>query len=176
MLQEAVLESRGKILEVGQAFSKQFGREYGLIECYRSDDAEVLLLTMGSLSGSVKEMVDEYRDHGERIGLVKVRAFRPFPAKELVKALSNAKAVAILEKDFSPGSTGALFSDLSGAFANAKKSPLLLNFICGLGGRDVSVIQIREAAKAAMEAAKTGEVKETVRWLGLRETMVGLKL
>lgn len=175
MLQKAMLESRGKILEVGQAFNKQFGREHGLIECYRSDDAEVLLLTMGSLSGSVKEVVDEYRDHGERVGLVKVRTFRPFLAKELAEALSNAKAVAVLEKDFSPGSTGALFSDLSGALANAKKSPLLLNFICGLGGRDVSVIQIREAAKAAMKAAKTGEVKEAVRWLGLRETMVGLK-
>ncbi len=175
MLQKAMLESRGKILEVGQAFNKQFGREHGLIECYRSDDAEVLLLTMGSLSGSVKEVVDEYRGHGERVGLVKVRTFRPFLAKELAEALSNAKAVAVLEKNFSPGSTGALFSDLSGAFANAKKSPLLLNFICGLGGRDVSVIQIREAAKAAMEAAKTGEVKEAVRWLGLRETMVGLR-
>ncbi len=175
MLQKAMLESRGKILEVGQAFSKQFGREHGLIECYRSDDAEVLLLTMGSLSGSVKEVVDEYRGHGARVGLVKVRTFRPFLTKELAEALSNAKAVAVLEKDFSPGSTGALFSDLSGALANAKKSPLLLNFICGLGGRDVSVIQIREAAKAAMEAAKTGEVKEAVRWLGLRETMVGLK-
>jgi len=81
----------------------------------------------------------------------------------------------VLEKDFSPGSTGALFSNLSGAFANAKKSPLLLNFICGLGGRDVSVTQIREAAKTAMVAAETGEVKEAVRWLGLRETKVGLR-
>ena len=175
MLQEAVLASKEKIIEVGQAFNKQFGRKSSLIECYRSDDADVILLTMGSLSGSVKEVIDEYRGHGERVGLVKVRAFRPFPAKELVNSLEHAKAVAVLEKDFSPGSTGALFSDLSGAFANARKSPLLLNFICGLGGRDVPSIQIREATKAAMEAAKTGEVKKTVHWLGLRETMVGLK-
>ncbi|MFB0499799.1 MAG: pyruvate ferredoxin oxidoreductase [Candidatus Hadarchaeaceae archaeon] len=175
MLQEAVLKSKEKIIEVGQAFGRQFGRKSDLIECYRSDDADVILLTMGSLSGSVKEMIDEYRGHGERVGLVKVRAFRPFPEKELVDSLAHAKAVAVLEKDFSPGSTGALFSDLSGAFVNSRESPLLLNFICGLGGRDVSSLQIREATKAAMESAKTGEVKKTVRWLGLRETMVGLK-
>ncbi len=175
MLQEDVLKSKEKIVEVDRAFAKRFGRGYGLLESYRADDAEVILLTMGSLSGSIREMVDEYRSHGERVGLVKVRAFRPFPAKELEDAISGAKAVAVLEKDISPGLTGALFADLSSALVNARKSPLLLNFICGLGGRDISQLQIREATKAAMEAAKTGEVKETVRWLGLRETMVGLK-
>jgi len=175
MLQEDVLKSKEKIVEVDRAFVKKFGRGYGLLESYRADDAEVILLTMGSLTGSIKEMVDEYRSHGERVGLVKVRAFRPFPARELEAALSGAKAVAVLEKDISLGLTGALFADLSSALVNARKSPLLLNFICGLGGRDISPLQIREATKAAMEAAKTGEVKETVRWLGLRETMVGLK-
>ncbi len=175
MLQESVLESRDKILEVGRLFGKQFGREYGLIECYRNDDAEVVFVTMGSLSGSIRDIVDEYRDQGERVGFVKVRAFRPFPAKELVEALAHAKAVAVLEKDISLGATGALFLDLSGAFTNAKRAPLLLNFICGLGGRDVTETQIREAAKTAMNAAKTGEVKEVVQWLGLRETLVGLK-
>ena len=87
----------------------------------------------------------------------------------------RAKAVAVIEKDVSLGSTGGLFMDVSAALANARKSPLMQNFICGLGGRDVTAAQIREAVKSAVEAAKSGKVEESVRWLGLRETMVGLK-
>lgn len=175
MLQEAMLEARRKLAEVDRAFGKRFGRRYGLIERYRSDDADILLLTMGSLSGTAKELIDWYRKRGERVGLVRVRSFRPFPAKELVKTLGNAKAVAVLEKDISVGWTGALFADIAAAFINVRKKPLLMNFICGLGGRDVSPLQIREAIRAAARAAETGEVKKPVRWLGLREKLVGLK-
>jgi pyruvate ferredoxin oxidoreductase alpha subunit len=175
LLQEAVLKSKDKIIEVGELFGKQFGREYGLMECYHTGDADVVLVVMGSLSGGVKDIVDEYRKQGLKVGLVNLRVFRPFPAKELAEAFGGAKAVAVIEKDVSMGSTGGLFLDVSVALANAKKTPLLLNFICGLGSRDVTAAQIREAVKSAVEAAKTGEVKEAVRWLGLRETMVGLK-
>ncbi|HID60387.1 MAG TPA: hypothetical protein EYP46_00830 [Hadesarchaea archaeon] len=175
MLQEDMLKAKEKILEIDKAFAKKFGREYGLLERYQTDDAEIILLTMGSLSGSLKEIVDEYRQHGERIGFVKLRTFRPFPAKELETELANTKAVAVLEKDISPGLSGALFTDLSAALVNAERSPLLLNFICGLAGRDISPLQIREAVKSAMEAAETGRVKKPVQWLGLRETLVGLR-
>lgn len=175
LLQEAVLKSKDKIIEVGKLFGKQFGREYGLMECYHTEDADVVLVVMGSLSGGVKDIVDEYRKQGLKVGLVNLRVFRPFPAKELAEAFGGAKAVAVIEKDVSMGSTGGLFLDVSVALANAKKAPLLLNFICGLGSRDVTAAQIREAVKSAVEAAKTREVKEAVRWLGLRETMVGLK-
>ncbi len=175
MLQEAMLEARRKLAEVDRVFGKRFGRRYGLIERYRSDDADVLLLTMGSLSGTAKELIDRYRKRGERVGLVRVRSFRPFPAKELVNALGNAKAVAVLEKDISVGWTGALFADLAAAFINVRKKPLLVNFVCGLGGRDVSSLQIREAIRVAARAAETGEVKKPVRWLGLREKLVGLR-
>lgn len=174
MLQETMLAAKEKLIEVDRAFGKHFGRRYGLIECYRSEDADILLLTMGSLSGTAKELIDRYRKRGERVGLVKVRLFRPFPAKELVNALGRAKAVAVLEKDISAGWTGALFSDTAAAFINAREKPLMVNFICGLGGRDVSSLQIREAIRAAARAAETGEVKKPVRWLGLREKLVGL--
>jgi pyruvate ferredoxin oxidoreductase alpha subunit len=174
MLQQAMCAAEHKLVEVDREFGKRFGRRYGLLERYQSDDADVLLLTIGSLSGSAKELIDRYRERGERVGLVRVRAYRPFPGKELVEALSGAKAVAILERDISLGWTGALFSDVSSAFINTKKSPLLLNFICGLGGRDVSSIQIREALRAAAKAAEKGEVRKPVRWLGLREKIVGL--
>lgn len=175
MLQEALLKSKDKIIEVGKLFGKQFGREYGLMECYHTGDADIVLVVMGSLSGGVKDIVDEYRKQGLKVGLINLRVFRPFPAKELAEAFGGAKAVAVIEKDVSMGSTGGLFLDVSAALANAKKAPLLLNFICGLGSRDVTAAQIREVVKSAVAAAKTGEMKEAVRWLGLRETMVGLK-
>ncbi len=175
MLQEEMLKAKEKILEVGSSFAEKFGRKYDLLECYRTNDAEIILLTAGSLAGSLKDVVDEYRQHGDRVGLIKLRAFRPFPAEELRNAVANARAVAVLEKDISPGLSGALFSDLSTALINSRNPPLLMNFICGLAGRDVSPLQIREAVKSTLEAAETGEVKNPVRWLGLRETLVGLR-
>lgn len=174
MLQQAMCAAKQKLLDVDGEFGKRFGRRYGLLERYKSDDADVLLLTAGSLSSSAKELIDRYRRRGERVGLVKVRAYRPFPGEELVEALSHAKAVAVLEKDISLGWAGALFTDVSAVFVNVKRAPLLMNFICGLGGRDVSSLQIREAIRAAAKAAETGEVRRPVRWLGLREKIVGL--
>jgi len=176
MLQQAMCVAKQKLVDVDREFGKRFGRRYGLLERYKSDNADVLLLTAGSLSSSAKELIDRYRKRGERVGLVKVRAYRPFPAEELVEALGHAKAVAVLEKDISLGWAGALFTDVSAAFVNVKKAPLIMDFICGLGGRDVSQLQIREALRAAARAAETGEVRRPVRWLGLREKIVGLRI
>jgi len=176
MLQQAMCAAKQKLLDVDREFGKRFGRRYGLLERYKSDNADVLLLTAGSLSSSAKELIDRYRKRGERVGLVKVRAYRPFPAEELVEALGHAKAVAVLEKDISLGWAGALFTDVSAAFVNVKRAPLMMDFICGLGGRDVSPLQIREALRAAAKAAETGEVRRPVRWLGLREKVVELEM
>jgi pyruvate ferredoxin oxidoreductase alpha subunit len=175
MQQEAMRAANEKLVEVDAEFGKKFGRRYKLLERYHSADADVILLTMGSLSSSVKELVDRYRERGEKIGLVKVRSFRPFPAEELIDAIGHAKAVAVLEKDISLGSAGALFLDTAASFINVKKAPLMLDFICGLGGRDVEALQIKEAIRAAARAAESGEVRKAVRWLGLREKLVGLR-
>jgi pyruvate ferredoxin oxidoreductase alpha subunit len=174
MLQQAMRASRHKLVEVDREFGRRFGRRYGLLERYKSGNADILLLTAGSLSSSVKELIDRYRKRGEKVGLVKVRAYRPFPGEELVEALGHAKAVAVLEKDISIGWAGALFTDVSAALMNVKRAPLIMDFICGLGGRDVSPLQIREALRAAAKAAETGEVRRPVHWLGLREKVVGL--
>ncbi|MDI6819771.1 MAG: pyruvate synthase subunit PorA [Candidatus Hodarchaeaceae archaeon] len=175
MLQEAVRVAEDKIAEIDRAFGRRFGRRYGLIERYRSDDAEVVLLTLGSLSGTARGLIDRYRKRGEKVGLVKLRVFRPFPFGELIDALGHAKAVAVLEKDVSLGSGGALFIDAAAAFIDVARRPLMLNFICGLGGRDVTQLDIREAIRVAGRAAETGVVRRAVRWLGLREKIVGLR-
>ncbi|MBC7219665.1 MAG: pyruvate ferredoxin oxidoreductase, partial [Hadesarchaea archaeon] len=90
LLQKAVEEAKAKIIEVDEEFKRRFGRGYGIMEKYHSDDAEVIILTMGSLSSSSKEVVDSLRKRGEKVGLVKLKSFRPFPAKEIVEALGRA--------------------------------------------------------------------------------------
>jgi len=168
LLQKAVLDSKKKLIEVNNEFKKRFGRGYDLIERYHSDDAEVILVTMGSLSSTSKDIVDVCRERGERVGLVKVKSFRPFPSEEIIEAIGNAKAVAVLEKDISLGHAGGLFLDTAASFANVGHSPLMINFICGLGGRDVTSPQIEQAIR------ETGKVREKVRWLGLQEKLVGV--
>lgn len=176
MVQEAMRTAKQKLVGVDKEFKKRFGRSYGLIERYRSDGADIVLVTLGSLSSTLKELIDRYREQGESVGLVKVRSFRPFPVKELIDALKAAKVVAVLEKDVSFGSAGALFLDTAATFVNVEDGPLMLNFICGLGGRDVLPSDIRKVVKAAATAAEKGTVKRAVRWLGLREKLVGLRL
>jgi len=175
MQQEAMRAAKEKLVKIDAEFGKKFGRRYKLLERYHSDDADVVLMTMGSLSSSVKEIVDRYRERGEKVGLVKLKSFRPFPVEELIDALGHAKAVAVLEKNISFGSAGALFLDTAASFINMEKPPLMLDFICGLGGRDVEALQIKEAIRAAARAAESGEVRKAVRWLGLREKLVGLR-
>lgn len=174
MLQQAVCASKQHLVKVDKEFGKRFGRRYGLLERYKSEGAEIVLLAAGSLCGTARPLIDKYRKRGERVGLVKLRVYRPFPAQELVEALEGARAVAVLEKDISLGLAGAIYTDLAAAFVNERRRPLLLNFVCGLGGRDVSPLQIREAVKAAAKAVEAREVKRPVRWLGLREKVIGL--
>lgn len=142
------------------------------MEKYCCDDAEVMILTMGSLSSSARDVVDNLRSKGEKVGLVKLKSFRPFPTDEIVETLGQSKAVAVLEKDISLGYAGGLFIDTAAAFANTKQAPLMINFICGLAGRDVTSAQIEQAVRETQKAAETGEVKEKVRWLGLQEKLV----
>ena len=176
MLHEAVAASREKLVEVDEEFGRRFGRRFGLIERYFSDDADIVLVTAGSLSGTIKDVVDDYRAKGESVGHLRIRVFRPFPSDDIVDALKNAKVVAVLEKDISLGYGGAIFTDLAAAFANrGRKPPLMINFICGLGGRDVSPMDIREAVRQSASALQAGEVKRNVRWLGLREKILGLR-
>ncbi|MEM2889829.1 MAG: transketolase C-terminal domain-containing protein, partial [Candidatus Hadarchaeum sp.] len=172
LLQEAVQGAKDKIIEVDEEFKKRFGRGYGIMEKYRCDDAEVMILTMGSLSSSSREVVDKLREQGEKVGMVKLKSFRPFPTDEIVETLGQAKAVAVLEKDISLGYAGGLFIDTAAAFINSKHAPLMINFICGLAGRDVTSAQIEQAVREAQKAAKTGVVAEKVRWLGLQEKLV----
>jgi len=138
-----------------------------MMEEYRTDDADIILLTMGSLAGTIKEVVDRWRGRGEKVGLVKLRLYRPFPAEELAEVLMGAKAVGVVEKDISMGWVGALYTDVVAAFANVKRRPLFLDFVMGLGGRDVKFSDLDEVIEITSGAASSGEVGKVLHWIGL---------
>ncbi|MEM3171699.1 MAG: hypothetical protein QXL58_04905, partial [Candidatus Hadarchaeales archaeon] len=121
--------AKEEFVRVTEEFRRRFGRKYGILEEYRTEDAELLLFTMGSLMGTVREAVDRCREKGEKVGAVKLTLYRPFPEQEVVRALSRGKVVGILEKDISTGWMGALYTDTVAAFANESKRPLFQNFI-----------------------------------------------
>ncbi|MCX7635850.1 MAG: hypothetical protein N2Z74_08945, partial [Syntrophales bacterium] len=172
MLDQAVLNSKKVIQEVGEEFGRKFGRKYGLLETYGCEDADFVIVTMGSLAGAVKDVVDELREKGRKVGILKLRSFRPFPSDEVVEALSNVKALGVMEKDISLGSFGALFLDVATSLVLNDVRVPMVDIICGLANRDVTFREIVEAFDIIEDAASKGRsVRETI-WLGLRRDLL----
>lgn len=139
-LDKALMDSAGAIVEVADEFKKNIGRYQGaLIDTYMTDDAEVILVAMGSIISTIKEAVDKLRGEGQKVGVLKVRAFRPFPKEEVCKALEGAKDVLVMDKAFSPGYGGVLTMEIRAAFCGRKAVPQIKGHIIGLGGRDINV-------------------------------------
>lgn len=133
----AVKRAKDVYIKAAREFSSLFGRDYsGVIEEYRMEDAETAIVAMGSICGTVKDAIDEMRESGIKAGLVRIRIFRPFPSEEIAKALAKAKRVAVLDKDISLGAKGAVALEVKDALYGKTASPVL-NYILGLGGRDV---------------------------------------
>lgn len=132
----AVKGAKGVYAKAALEFSRMFGRDYsGLIEEYRMEDAETAIVAMGSICGTIKDAIDEMREAGRKVGLVRIRVFRPFPSEEIAQALLKAKRVAVLDKDISLGAKGAVALEVKDALYG--KTVPVLNYILGLGGRDV---------------------------------------
>lgn len=126
------------IAEVSSEFGEVFGRDYGgLIEEYRCDDAEYVLMAMGSVVGTLKDTVDDLRDNGVRAGAIKLRSYRPFPADEVRSALAGVEAVGVLDRNISLGFEGALFTDVKSSLYRNDSAPKVSGFVAGLGGRDI---------------------------------------
>ena len=135
-IDNAVKRAKDVIREAGKEFGTMFGRDYsGLIEEYRMEDAETAIVAMGSVCGTIKDAIDEMRASGKKVGLVRIRVFRPFPAEDITKALSKVKRVAVLDKNISLGAKGATALEIKDAMYG--KTTPVLNYIIGLGGRDV---------------------------------------
>lgn len=131
------------IAEAERKFKQIFGREYtGLVENYKTDDAEYVLITLGSIAGLVRETVDKLREKGNKVGLLRLRYIRPFPNDEIAKALKNAKAAAVLEKDISFGNEGTVYTNVNSALKKAGLTLPVSDYIGGLGGQDIAQSEI----------------------------------
>lgn len=166
---EAMTNVLPVIDQVAREFAKLSGREYGFIEQYRMDGAERAIILMGSSVGTAKDVVDDLRAQGEKVGLIKIRVYRPFPYDALRQALKHVKALAVLDRAVSFGTFGGpVYTDVRATlYGNGIALPVM-NFIYGLGGRDVDKAQIKQAFEALKPIAATGKVKQELDFLGLR--------
>src|SRR3990170_4298789 len=153
----ALVNSKKVILEVWKEWEKMFGRKYEPVSSYRTEDAEVTLLTMGSMGETAEVAVDELRKKGNAVGLLKLRLWRPFPFEELKRAVKGAKVLAVLDRAVSFGGPGGpVGSEGRGALYDLPDRPLVLNYLIGLGGRDMAVEDFIALAENAVRAEKTG--------------------
>lgn len=158
------------VQEVAKEFEKISGRAYGLFEEYGMEDAERAVVMIGSAAGTTKDAIDTLRAKGEKVGLIKIRLYRPFPAEEIAKALSHVKAVAIMDR--AEGYTnhgGPLGADVMSALFRAHSNALAVNYVYGLGGRDVRVEDMESVFADLKEIVEHQDAGETYRYLGLRE-------
>jgi pyruvate ferredoxin oxidoreductase alpha subunit len=171
---EAMKRAYTIIEEAYADFRTVFGRgpENPWFEEYMLDDAEIILVGMGTISLSLKVAVREMRKQGKKVGVLRLRWFRPFPTDKLVAALSKAKAIGVIDRDYSFGSpfaSGVVANEIRAAMYNSEKRPPLLSFICGLGGREVTLEDVYKAADLCYTAATSGKSESKTTWLGVRE-------
>ncbi len=165
------LEGARKIIkEVGREFGDRFGRYYGYFEAYKMDDADHAAVLIGSAAGTAKETVDQLRNQGEKVGLLKLRVFRPFPYRELQETLSGLNSIAVLDRAFNAGTPGGpLYNEIMAALYDARQKPSVFPYIYGLGGRDIGVNDFVEIFQEIKEKSKKDEFIPEVKCIGLRE-------
>ncbi|MCL2617073.1 MAG: pyruvate ferredoxin oxidoreductase [Defluviitaleaceae bacterium] len=167
---EAMKNAKKAILDISKEYAKISGREYGFFEEYKMEDAERAIVIIGSSAGTAKPVIDQLRAKGEKVGLIKIRMFRPFPMEELAKALSHVKAVAVMDKAESFSACGGpLFAETRSACYGLPNAPKMINYVYGLGGRDVRTTCIEEVYSELAKIQQTGDAGETYRHLSVRE-------
>jgi len=152
--QEAMRDVHGALAEIDAEWGGRFGRTYGAIERFHADDADVLLVTSGTITSTARHVVLEARARGEKLGLVKVKMFRPFPTAELRGALAGVPKVAVLDRNVSPGHGGIFAEELRSALYDLAPAvrPAVFGYVVGLGGRDVTPAVIEECVRRTVEA------------------------
>jgi pyruvate ferredoxin oxidoreductase alpha subunit len=155
--------------DVDEEWGKVSGRSYNYVEPYMMEDAEVALIGMGSMTGTVRHMVDELRGEGVKAGMIKLRLFRPFPVDAIKEAVGKVPVLGVMEKCVSFGAPASpLMEELMTAYYHDAEKPLMANYVVGLGGRDVSPDMIREAYGSLEKIKKTGKVDKLSTFIGVR--------
>lgn len=167
---EALKNAKQVTLDVAKEYAELTGRKYGLFEEYRMDDADYAVVIIGSAAGTTKDAVDKLREKGVKAGLIKIRLFRPFPAEEIAKALKGVKAVALMDRTESYNNNcGPIGAEVTTALYRAKSDALTVNYVYGLGGRDVKVSDMINIYSELESIAKAGKVENPYRYMGVRE-------
>lgn len=164
-IEEAVQESKRLINETGKEFGEMFGRPYGMVEQYKMDDADVVVVASSTIASTARVAIDELRDEGKKVGLLRVRVFRPFPSEEIREILCGRKKVVVIDRNISYGHGGIFAQEIKSALYNEKEKPPLWGYVAGIGGRDVTVQHIKEIAEDTM---KSDEPKLDVHWKGVK--------
>lgn len=169
-MEESHQTAKQVIEDVDKEFGERFGRSYGgLVEQYQCEDVDAVLIAMGSMNGTGKDAVDIIQENGKRVGLVKLRSFRPFPSEEIQEIAAKVKAVGVIDRNNSFGSAGggAVALEIARAVYEMDDRPLLLDFHVGLAGTDVTITHFEYMAGQCMEAIKKGKVEKKVDWVDL---------
>ncbi len=167
---QAMMNAKQVVLEVAEEFEKISGRKYGLFEAYELEDAQTAIVVINSTAGTAKDAIDKLRSEGKKVGLLKIRLFRPFPQKEIADALKHLKAIAVMDRSegFS-GTGGPVFAEVRSALYDTVEKPMAVNYVYGLGGRDVRTVDIESVYAELEKIVKAGQTGETYRYLGVRE-------
>lgn len=168
--EEALRLSKDVVNRVGKEYGELTGRRYGFMETYSLKDADAAIVCLGSTSGTVRSVAKQLRAKGKRVGSIKLWLYRPFPTEEFLSAVEGLKALTVMDRAISFGAPyGALCSDVSSTLQNTGSEIKVLNMIYGLGGRDTPPSTIQQAFEDTLQVAKTGEVKERIKFLDVRE-------
>lgn len=166
LLQEALQNSRETIIEVGQEFGKLFGRSYELLWKDRMDDADIVIVAMGSLAMEAIVASDILREEGYKTGVLGLRVFRPFPKRDVVEALRKSRVIVVFDKNISYGQEGATCSEIKSALYGSGLNALIRNFIVGLGGRNVTARELADAVKKSLASSADSTLnKEYPEWI-----------
>ena len=164
-IQQSMLQGKEVSRRVDEEFGQSFGRKYGLIEAYRCDGADLILVTSGAIASTARVVVDALRQKGRKVGMVKVRLFRPFPQEELYAVLRDVEKVAVVDRNVSFGVGGIFAHELNAAFCNEKTRPPIFSYIAGLGGRDVTPQVLNDVV---YQTYKRSQPEKQSVWVGMR--------
>ncbi|MDH5595702.1 MAG: pyruvate ferredoxin oxidoreductase [Candidatus Bathyarchaeota archaeon] len=170
--EEAMQRASGIIKEIHDEYARISGRKYGngLIEPYRLEDAEIATVCLGSTAGTTKTVVDQLRSKGIKAGLLRLRTYRPYPVEDIINALENVKAIAVMDRSHSFGAQGGpVFHEIRHVLYDASIHPPVVNYIYGLGGRDMPQSLIHEIYKDLQKILETKRVEKPVQFIGVRE-------
>ena len=163
-IQKAMEGALDVVKDADAQFSKTFGRKYGLVEPYMCDDADMIVVTSGTVSSTTRYTIERMRDEGVKVGMLKVKVFRPFPAEEIREALRGCKKVAVIDRNISFGHGGIFASEIRSVMYKESRTPVF-GYVAGLGGRDITPQTVRQVVETTM---KTEEPEEDIIWVGVK--------